>query len=149
MKNESCERYLQEPEANAAHLETCEECRALFAPPELLVEPATVTADALPLAPWEGASHRSWPLALVAGVAMLLAAIALFLIAGVAPLGGVAGAIVAVIPSADLVLSASRLVGTGLQHAPMSWQVGIGAAFLLVNTIFFLLLRRAPRGIDV
>jgi hypothetical protein len=113
------------------------------------VEPETVDADALPLAPWEGASHRSWPLALAAGLAVLLAAVALFLVAGIAPLAGVAGAVAAAVPSADLVLSASRLLGTGLQHAPLSWQVGIGAAFLLVNTIFFVLLRRAPRGIDV
>lgn len=149
MKNESCERYLQDPEANAGHLETCEECRALFAAPELLIEPEAVSVDVMPLAPWEGASHRSWPLTIAVGAAALSAAMALFLMAGVAPLAGLGAAVAAAVPSADLVLSASRLVGNGMQHAPLSWQVGIGAAFLLVNTIFFLLLRRAPRGIDV
>jgi hypothetical protein len=149
MKNESCERYLQDPEANASHLETCEECRALFGVPELLIEPAAVSVDVMPLAPWEGASHRSWPLALAGGAVVLCAAIALFIVAGVAPLAGVARAVANAIPSVDLVLSASRLIGTGLQHAPASWQIAIGAGFVAVNTIFFLLLRRAPRGIDV
>ncbi len=148
MKNETCERYLQDPEANASHLDTCEECRALFAPPQLVSEPAPVSIEAMPLAPWEGASHRSWALALIGALVVLGAAITLFLIAGVAPLAGLRR-VVTVIPSADLVLSASRLVGAGLQHAPASWQIAIGAGFVAVNTLFFLLLRRAPKGIDV
>jgi hypothetical protein len=148
MKNESCERYLQDPDANASHLETCEACRALFAPPPLVIEPAPVSIDAIPMAPWEGASHRSWPLAVLGAVVVLLAAVTLFLVAGV-PFAGLARGVAAAIPSADLLLSASRLVGTGLQHAPVSWQIAIGVGFVAVNTIFFLLLRRAPKGIDV
>ena len=149
MKNESCQRYLQDPEANASHLDTCEECRALFAPPQLMIEPAPVSIDAMPMAPWEGASHRSWPLAFVGALVVLGAALALFLVAGVAPIAGLGRAVAAAIPSADLVMSASRLVGTGLQHAPVSWQIAIGAGFVAVNTVFFLLLRRSPKGIDV
>ena len=149
MKTESCERYLEEPEANASHLDTCEECRALFAPPDIAAQPVVVPVDSMPIAPWEGASHRSWPLAIAAGAAVLFSAIVLFMIAGVAPVAGVLRAFIAAVPSADLILSASRLVGTGLQHAPLSWQVAIGIGFVAVNTVFFLLLRRAPRGIDV
>jgi hypothetical protein len=149
MKNESCQRYLQDPEANGSHLDECEQCRALFAPPELRFEPAPVPIDAMPLAPWEGAAHRSWPLAFAGAAVVLLSAVALFFVAGVAPISGLARAVAAAIPPADAVLSASRLVGTGLQHAPASWQIAIAVGFLLVNTVFFLLLRRAPRGIDV
>ena len=149
MKNESCERYLADPEANASHLDTCEECRALFAPPDVAAQPVAISVDAMPMASWEGASHRSWPLAIAAGAVVLFSAVVLFVIAGVTPIAGVVRAFVAAIPSADLIFSASRLVGTGLQHAPLSWQVAIGVGFVAVNTVFFLLLRRAPRGIDV
>ena len=148
MKNEACERYLADPEANTAHLDTCEECRALFAPPDVPA-PAIVSMDAMPMASWEGASHRSWPLAIAAGAVVLFSAVVLFVVAGVAPLAGVVRAFTSAVPSADMVFSASRLVGNGLQHAPLSWQVAIGIGFVAVNTVFFLLLRRAPRGIDV
>jgi hypothetical protein len=149
MKNESCQRYLEDPEANASHLDTCEECRALFAPGDIAVRETVIEADTLPMAPWEGASHRSWPLAIAAGVVVLFSAVTLSLMAGIAPITGLLRSLSTAIPSADLILSASRLVGNGLQHAPLSWQLAIGAGFLAVNTVFFLLLRRAPRGIDV
>ena len=149
MKNESCERYLGDPDANASHLDTCEECRALFAPAGVPADGAVVSIDALPMASWEGASHRSWPLAIAGGVAVLFSAIVLFVVAGTAPLTGVVRSLTTTVPSADLILNASRLVGNGLQHAPLSWQLAIGAGFIAVNTVFFLLLRRAPRGIDV
>lgn len=149
MKNESCERYLEDPDANASHLETCEECRALFAPADVAVKAGVVSVDSLPMAPWEGASHRSWALAIAAGVVVLFSAVTLFLMAGVAPVTGLLRSLSTAVPSADLILSASRLVGNGLQHAPLSWQLAIGVGFLAVNTVFILLLRRAPRGIDV
>src|SRR4029079_12401064 len=149
MKNESCERYLDDPDANASHLETCEECRALFAPADVPVKGSLVSVDALPMAAWEGASHRSWPLAIAGGAAVLFSAVVLFVVAGIAPLTGLFRSLTASIPSADLILNASRLVGNGLQHAPLLWQLAIGAGFIAVNTVFFLLLRRAPRGIDV
>lgn len=149
MKNESCQRYLEDPDANASHLETCEACRALFAPADVPAQPVVLPMDTMPMAAWEGARHRSWPLAIAAGAVVMFSAALLFMIAGVAPLAGVARAFVAAVPSADLILSASRLIGTGVQHAPLSWQVAIGVGFVAVNTVFFLLLRRAPRGIDV
>jgi predicted anti-sigma-YlaC factor YlaD len=149
MKNESCQRYLEDPEGNASHLETCEECRALFAPDDIAVKESLLSVDALPMAPWEGASHRSWPLTIATGVVVLFSAVTLFLMAGMAPVTGLLRSLSTAIPSADLILSASRLVGNGLQHAPLTWQLAIGAGFIAVNTVFILLLRRAPRGIDV
>ena len=149
MKNESCQRYLEDPEGNASHLGTCEECRALFAPDDIAVKESVLSVDALPMAPWEGASHRSWPLTIATGVVVLFSAVTLFLMAGMAPVTGLLRSLSTAIPSADLILSASRLVGNGLQHAPLTWQLAIGAGFIAVNTVFILLLRRAPRGIDV
>ena len=42
-----------------------------------------------------------------------------------------------------------RYVGDGFQHAPATLQIGVAISFLLVNTLLFVLLRRAPKGIDV
>jgi RNA polymerase sigma factor (sigma-70 family) len=75
----TCEEYLQDPEANAAHVESCAECRAfeddLALPIEVQHRPMSV--DALPLASWEGASHRTWPLVGAGFVAALTLAIVL------------------------------------------------------------------------
>jgi hypothetical protein len=54
-----------------------------------------------------------------------------------------------IFPNLDLIVSTVRLLGDGLQHAPAGLQIGIGICFLVVNTVFVLLLRRAPKGIDV
>jgi hypothetical protein len=142
--NEGCQRYIEDPEANASHLETCEACRALFgelgAPPPAL---RPISVDTMPLAAWEGASHRAWPL-VVAGL-VLLAGIAgvLFAIAGISP-----RVLFAQLPSLDVMASVVRGGGAFVQNAPMGWQVGIGIGFLVINTILYVLLRRAPRGVD-
>ena len=54
MKTPDCERYIEEPEANASHLATCDECRALFGANANVPAPK-IDVNALPLAPWEGA----------------------------------------------------------------------------------------------
>ena len=41
------------------------------------------------------------------------------------------------------------LAGGALHKAPMAWHVAIAVSFVAINTILFLLLRRAPKGIDV
>ena len=142
MTKETCTRYLEEPEKYAAHLEECAECRAVFGNLEAPVEHRPVRVESLPLAPWEGAGHRSW--SLVIGVAIVLAAIAigLFSAAGVSPLK-------MNVPTADVIMSAFRLFSGAIQNAPATWQIAIGIAFVAVNALFLVLLRRAPRGIDV
>ena len=80
MNRESCQRYLEDPEANASHLAECAECRALadglvedsIPPPS--GQAGRLSSTSLPLAPWEGAAHRSWPL--VAAGALAVAVIA-------------------------------------------------------------------------
>jgi hypothetical protein len=37
---------------------------------------------------------------------------------------------------------------TSLRGASFGWQIAFGAAFLIVNALLFVLLRRSPRGID-
>jgi len=141
MKTEACERYVADPEANASHLDECVECAALFGSSDV---GATLKLDALPLAPWEGAAHKSWPLVIGGALTVFCIAAALFAIAGV-PLTALTGAI----PSFSTLQLLLRDVGDGLQHAPAPWQIAIAISFLVVNTVLIVLLRRAPKGIDV
>jgi len=145
MKTDACERYLNDPEANASHIADCVECASLFG--NVATKPISV--DALPLAPWEGAAHKSWPLVIGGALAVLCIAAAMFTIAGVAPLNGIAHALASTIPSFTTLQLLLRYVGDGVQHAPAPLQIGVAISFLVVNTLLVVLLRRAPRGIDV
>ena len=148
--NPDCEKYLEDPDANAAHLATCAECRAvdeaLRASSALGLEPrASVETNVLPLAPWEGAAYRSWPLVAAGAVAVAVIAALLFAATGTSPLDIIRGNV----PSSHVIASMFRLAGGAVQNAPVSWQVGLAISFLVVNGIFIALLRRAPRGLDV
>ena len=150
MKNtaagQACQRYLEDPEANAGHLETCAECRAINAAlaAKADVDSSPISIDALPLAPWEGSSHRAWPLVLAASAVVVAIAIALCDIAGIS-LQHVAESSLA---SMDARRGLLRSASDWLRAAPVVMQLGFGVAFIVVNALLILLLRRAPRGID-
>lgn len=146
MKTE-CEEYVAEPEAHERHLETCETCRALFG--GSWVEARGVRLEALPLAPWEGAAHRAWPLVFAGAALVLAAAAALFAASGISPLRGLAAAIGSAIPSLDVIQALVWRMGGALQHVPAGWQIAIGVSFVAINALLVALLRRAPKGIDV
>lgn len=144
MKSE-CQRYLEDPEANASHPDTCVEC-AFFA--EIGADDAPrrpIVIESLPLAPWEEAKHRPWPLILGGALAVLAIAAAVFAAAGATPMQ----VLRRVFPNFDLILSTVRLLGEGVEHAPAGLQIGLAISFVVVNTVFYFLLRRAPKGIDV
>jgi hypothetical protein len=150
----TCEDYFEDPEKNAAHLETCELCRALENDDALDIEPRPLSlrpldVDALPLATWEGAAHRTWPLVTVGAMSVLVLAVALFLAAGTPPLRGIARAVTSGVTSFEAATKFFQLFGTGLHSAPALVHVIIAVLFVFINTLLFLLLRRAPRGIDV
>ncbi|HEX3070383.1 MAG TPA: hypothetical protein VHX14_17580, partial [Thermoanaerobaculia bacterium] len=88
MNQDACQRYLEDPEANAGHLETCAECRAVNAALDAKtdVDAAPISLDSLPLAPWEGSSHRAWPLVLGAAAAVIIIAFVLCDLAGISPM---------------------------------------------------------------
>ena len=137
----TCEEYLQDPDANAAHLESCAECRAIESElaGEIEIAHRPLTVDALPMAPWEGASHRTWPLVGAGLVAAVTLAVVLSAYAGISPLTVASASM----PSLEAILTFLRLTGSAI-GAPL-----VGLLFLVINTILFLLLRRAPKGVDV
>ena len=140
-----CEDYLEDPEAYAAHVESCETCRELIEELDdgVDVQHRPVSLDALPLAPWEGASHRTWPLVAAGRAAVLILAIALFFMSGVSSLNGIASAVMSAIPPVQPVVRVLQLTGHAI-GVPV-----IAVLFVAINSILFLLLRRSPKGIDV
>ena len=146
----TCEDYFEDPVKNASHLETCAICRALDEDVDAVaIEHRPLNVDALPLATWEGASHRTWPLVAVGVVSVLVLAVALFLAAGTPPLRGIARAVTSSVTSFEAATKFFQLFGSGLHSAPTLVHVTIAVLFVFINTLLFFLLRRAPRGIDV
>ena len=147
----NCEEYLEDPEQHAAHLESCPVCRELIAEldSEVEVNARPIAIDALPLAPWEGASHRTWPLVAAGIAAITMLAVALFIAAGTPPLRGIARAFASSFTSFEAASKFFQLFGTGLHSAPAVVHVTIGVLFVAINSLLFILLRRAPKGIDV
>jgi hypothetical protein len=136
-----CDQYLEDPEAHAAHVETCAECTALFealdGEEDVVSRPMAV--DALPVAPWEGASHRTWPLVAVGAVSVLVLTTVLWIATGLSPLKTV----ISSVPSFPALVKMLQLTGAAI-GAP-----AVGLLFVAINSVLFFLLRRAPKGIDV
>lgn len=141
--DEACRRYAEDPEAHEGHLALCERCREIDSALTTRVKGHALDVGALPLAPWEGASYRAWPL-VIAGAAIVLAiAYALCAAAGISlPRAIVAGM------SAGQLQATITVAADALRRASLAWQVAFGIAFVVINTLLVLLLRRAPRGID-
>ena len=133
----TCEDYLEDPEGNASHLATCSICAALDEEVEVRHQPLSV--DALPLAPWEGARYRTWPLVGAGLLAVFTLAIVLSAAAEVSPLTAVTSSM----PSVKALLTFFQLTGRAM-GAPV-----VAVLFVVINTVLFLLLRRAPKGADV
>jgi len=146
MTKEACQRYLEDPEANAAHLQTCAECRAVSAAlaEKNDVKPASIDLNALPLAPWEGSSYRPWPLVLGITAVVVAVALALCDAAGLSPLHVAESSLTSMEAIRGLIDRATA----SLRGASLVWQIAFGVAFLLVNALLIVLLRRSPRGID-
>ena len=142
MKTESCQRYLEDPEANAGHLAECAECRALFAANDVPAKPLAL--DALTLAPWEGASHRAWPLVLGGLIVAVLAAAVLCVVSGMTPLQVIESSFKSVQAMRTFVFTSAD----ALRDASRGAQLAFAAAFIVVNGVLVALLRRSPRGID-
>jgi predicted anti-sigma-YlaC factor YlaD len=156
----ACDEFLDDPTAHEEHLRSCQSCRDLVLELDKIdrallvgsiVEPSLhpLTAKTLPLAPWEGARYRSWPLIFFVLSALLGAAILLYVSAGVSPTSGFRNVVTGDLLPVDTLIGALRHVGSGLQRAPVSFHLLVAGSFVLVNILFYFLLRRAPKGVDV
>lgn len=154
-----CERYQDDPEANAAHLEACGECVTLVEELDRLeknvqnlgLEPRpdfqSQLAKRLPLAPWEEARYRSWGLVAAVLATLLILVFGAFLAAGVNPIHALRTLVSRILPVMspwELATSFSTLIST----APASFHVTVGILFVVVNVVLLVLLRRRPRGYD-
>lgn len=157
--NEACERFIEDPEGQREHAAGCADCAALLRDLDRLdsvlidTHPgeshlaARVTSH-LPVAPWEGATYRSWRIVLGALAVLTLSLASAFVLAGISPLVGFLEAVrSSLLPSLGLARFAPRLPEL-LETAPLSIRFGIVASFLIVNAALFILLRRLPRGYD-
>jgi hypothetical protein len=146
MTDRACQQYLEDPEANAAHLRTCAKCNAeaIALSEKAGVEPPSIDVNALPLAPWEGSQHRAWPLVLGTSAVVAIVALALLDAAGMSPLHVVEGSLT----SMEVLRTQLNRAATSLRAASLGAQIAFGVAFLVVNGLLIALLRRAPRGID-
>ncbi|HUP45398.1 MAG TPA: hypothetical protein VM779_07780 [Thermoanaerobaculia bacterium] len=145
MNSDACRRYLEDPEAFGAHLAECAECRAVQEQLQAKVQNHALRIESLPLAPWEGAGHRSWALVLGGVLFVVAVTAALFAAAGTSPLPAISAALRQVIPARDVVVSFLDL-GSGIVKAA---PITIVVLFIAVNAALIALLRRAPKGIDV
>jgi hypothetical protein len=134
-----CDQYLEDPEAHAAHLAECEHCSRLFATLEAPVHHDPVRLDALPLAPWEGAAHRPWSLVIAGALTVAILSVLLYFVAGDSPLAHLELFMTTSVPMLRLAAGAIRN-----EFGP----VLLGLGFITVNALLFVLLRRAPKGID-
>lgn len=159
MTRESCDAFLADPEANKAHIESCESCRQAMSKLQALdaglaavaVEPEGATVpdpEALPIAAWEGASNRPW--SLVVGVALFVSILGIggFMMLGIPPIQGFIAATTGALPGGGF-LKIVKSAPDFLANAPMHIHALIIIAFVVVNILFFSLLRRRTRGYDV
>lgn len=144
MNRELCRTYLEDPESNQAHLAVCEECSAIFEQLDAHGGHEPVRMEHLPLASWEGATYRAWPLVAAAMVMVLSLTAALLAAAGASPFLVLGSALRESVPSFDLLLSFAGLARGVVESAP----VFVIVSFLIVNALLVALLRRAPRGVD-
>ncbi len=157
MTQSECDDYLADREANPTHVESCDACQEAVRKLEALErgiakarlegDGAAVDPEALPVAAWEGASTRSW-LAVMA-VALVVAGLGLggFVLLGINPIEGFVGALSGAM-SAGHLLAVAKSAPNFLASAPMHVHAMIFAAFVLVNVIFVILLRKRLRGYD-
>lgn len=158
--NDECTRFMEDPAAHRDHAATCAECRAFLEQEELLERELTATAadprpiasfvgEDLPLAPWEGAQHRAWGIAIAGAVIVTALAAAAFMYGGISPVAGFVAAARETIASQMSWIAVVRILPRLLHHAPVPFHLFVAAGFIAANLCLFLLLRKTPRGYDV
>ena len=158
--NDDCSQFLEDPESFRAHAAGCDECRPLLDDLDAIDEtfagihrdPRGSLADrfsTLPLAPWEGARHRSWAIVVAGAIALLCLGAAAFTLGGVNPAEGFSEAVRGSMAGQVGWLRFFRSAPQMLRQAPMHFHLFLAVAFISVNVLFYLLLRRDPKGSNV
>lgn len=112
------------------------------------VEPLTpILKERLPVAPWEGASHRAWLAPVVVGVTLMALAALVASATGANPFDMIAAIFRGAASSASEIPDVASSLGTLVSTAPLELRAAVVAAFILINGLFALMLRRRPRGI--
>lgn len=160
MTRPECDAFLEDPERQAGHPDTCESCRVLSRDLDRIdavlgdggmnsISGSGLTVEELPLAPWEGANDRAWALVILSGALLLFGAAAFFMLSGISPLRGFAEtASQMVFPRINLVALGTAWART-LGRAPAGIHLILGVCFIAVNVLLVYLLRRQPKGIHV
>lgn len=156
MTDQRCEKYFDDPDLFAEHAESCETCRERLAELDRVdgafgeasvAEPSIARQfGELPVAPWEAAQHRSWGIAIGAAAVLIIFAAVGFVAAGIPPLTGFEAAFRAALAPGFNPVALVTSVAALVRKAPVSFHITIAIAFVVVNAIFFALLKRAPRG---
>jgi hypothetical protein len=145
--NDDCRRFLEEPEANRAHADSCRVCRLLL--DELgrsdAIDGVSLAGnvDELPVAPWEGARYRPWGGIAAVTLVLLAAAVAAFVLSDFSPVTDLRGLSLRV-DVVDVGFSFSELI----RNAPAGFHVFVVIGFVAVNALLYFLLRRPTRGYD-
>jgi anti-sigma factor RsiW len=157
MTRTDCEEFLADREANPSHLESCESCREDVRRLEALERglasarfdsrTGVASPDSLPLAPWEGAGTRSWLAVLVVAGIVVVLGLGGFMLLGIHPIEGFVAALSGAASTRHL-LTVAKSAPNFLAAAPIHVHVLILGAFVLVNVLFVVLLRRRLRGYD-
>lgn len=158
--NDDCRNFLEDPESMRDHAASCNECGPLLQDLDAIDEtfagihrdPGTSLADrfaALPLAPWEGAAHRSWWIVIAGAIALLCLGAAAFTLGGVSPVEGFSDAVRGSMAGQVGWIRFFRSAPQMLRQAPVQFHIFLFIAFVSVNFLFYLLLRREPKGSNV
>ena len=158
--NRECEQFMEDPEKYAAHAADCPECAAFLEEmqrvdaklAELSVPPrgdlSSRVGAKLPVAPWEGATHRAWrPVVMVVTVIAALAVV--FSIASGSSLWSeTLGLLKVWMTGIGGGLSLLKTTPQMLAHTSMGVRITIVVLFVGINALFVAMLRRAPKGYD-
>lgn len=154
---DTCQKKIDDPDEMARHIEECETCarrETAFVEIEQSLSSGDGDAslsrgilDKLPVAPWEGARHRSWVMVAIVGISIVALLVIAATIAGVSPAAAVSAGM-GTIPGIDIISTFARTLGEITGSGDTRFHTGVVIGFIVINSLLLLLLRRRPRGID-